>query len=191
MGIFLGTFAAADVATQPISNAMNGTYQNAPEGAPWYAQVGQYFSNVGNAVLNYDEAAGNSLVLPFVAAWKGVSWAWDKATHSTDNVSTEEMIAQVENNPYYKEYRQKEEKIQKAFIEDSKSLVALWEQVREDPDNAQLSAKLQENYQKMNEKYQKVETAGIAQQWQDLYEALLLGINPFDYTDSFINEDYF
>lgn len=191
IGTFLATFAAADVATQPISNAMDGTYQSAPEGAPWYAQVGQYFSNVGNAVLNYDEAAGNSLVLPFVAAWKGVSWAWDKATHSTDNVSTEEMIAQVENNPYYKEYRQKEEKIQKAFIEDSKSLVALWEQVREDPDNAQLSAKLQENYQKMNEKYQKVETAGIAQQWQDLYEALLLGINPFDYTDSFINEDYF
>lgn len=191
MGIFLGTFAAADVATQPISDAMNGTYQNAPEGAPWYAQVGQYFSNVGNAVLNYDEAAGNSLVLPFVAAWKGVNWAWDQATHSSDKVGTEEMIAQVENNPYYKEYRQKEEKIQKAFIEDSKSLVALWKQVREDPDNAQLSAKLQENFQQMNEKYQKVETAGIAQQWQDLYESLLLGINPFDYTDSFINEDYF
>lgn len=193
IGTFLATFAAADVATQPIADAMNGKYQSAPEGSPWYAEVGQYFSNVGNAILNYDEAAGNSLVLPFVAAWKGVNWAWDQVTHSNGSVSTEEMIAQVENNPYYKAYRQKEEKLQEDFNKDVKSLVALWKQVQADPDNLQLQDKLNVNYQQMDKKYQNQETGGISKQWQMIYESLVLGINPFDYEDAFLEteEDYF
>lgn len=185
-----GEFAAADVAFHPLSQALDGQYQNAPDGAPWYAEIGQYFNNVGNAILNYDEAAGTSIIFPFAAAWKGVSTAWDKVIRS-NTVDGKEMSAQVENNPYLKEYRQKVEKLQQSFNTDAKSLVALWEQAQTNPDDTKLQEKLAENYQQMDDKYATQETGGIAQQWQSLYEALLLGINPFDYEDAFSGDDYY
>ena len=189
-----GEFAAADVAVQPISEALDGKYQSAPAGAPWYAEVGQYFHNVGNAIINYDQAAGAVIVLPFVAVGKGISWAWDKTIRSSSSANSEEMTAQLEDNPYLKEYRQKTQKLQEAFEKDVLSFVDLWKQVQNNPDNIQLKNKLDINFQQMNDKYSQQQTGGISQQWQVVSQSLAVGVNPFEmqdyYLDDYSSSDY-
>lgn len=180
-------FAAADVLLQPVSSALDGQYQSAPEGAPLYAQVGQYFNNVGSAILNYNEAAGNSVILPFMALGKGVSWAWDKTIRSSSAADSKEMTAQLENNPYLKEYQQKMQNLQQTFEKDVLSLVDLWKQAQNNPDDIQLQTKLDKNLQQMNDKYLQQQAGGISQQWQFVAESLALGINPFDMEDYYLN----
>lgn len=179
IGTIMGGFAAADVLTQPISQALDGQYQNAPEGAPWYAHVGQYFKNVGNAIMHYDEAAGNSLFLPFVAAWDGVSWVWNK-TIASDQVNGKEKASQIEDNPYLKEYREKAQQMQETFNKDVQDLVTLWKQAQTAPEDIDLQLQLSQRIDQLSAKYGKEKVAGINSQWQNIIQALYMGINPLD-----------
>ena len=189
LGKIVGGFAVADVLTQPISQGLDGQYQDAPEGAPFYAHVGQYFKNVGNAIMNYDEAAGNSFLLPLEAAWDGMCWVWNKATRSSDTIGDEELASQVGENPYLKEYRQKAEQKQKAFDKDVKELVTLWKQAQSSPNNMDLQLQLDQSIQQLSSKYGKESTADISTQWNTIVEALYIGINPLD-PPEFTEEDF-
>lgn len=69
IGTAMGGFAVADVALHPVQDMLDGKYQSAPEGSPWYYGPVNYWNNMVSPLLTkggYAETMGASIICRFL-----------------------------------------------------------------------------------------------------------------------------
>lgn len=183
IGTAMGGFAVADVALHPVQDMLDGKYQSAPEGSPWYYGPVNYWNNMVSPLLTkggYAETMGSSIILPFSLMNKGVQASWDAITQSAP-LTAKEAQQQVEQNPYIQKYKKEADKRQAEFDEDMNRLIVAWQESQRNPDDMSAANEYFALVSQYEGKYANNTQNSFNQKWAFVTRCLAEGINPYDY----------
>ncbi len=183
IGVAVGGFAVADVALYPAQQMLDGTYQSAPEGSPWYYGPVNYMNNMVAPLLTkngYTETLGTSIFLPFSLINKGVQTSWNAITQAAP-LTPQEAQKQVEQNPYIQKYKKEEAARQAEFDKDINLLIVAWQENQRNPEDEVAAIEYSELFNQLENKYVNNNNNSFQEKWAFVTRCLAAGVTPYEY----------